>query len=356
MPNVQILNVDDYAPGRYARSRILKQAGYTVAEVSTGEEALTYVHQKRPQLVVLDVNLPDINGLEVCQRIKGNAETASTAVLQVSAARIQNHHLVEGLNSGADSYLVEPVEPSVLLATVRSLLRARQAEEALRRSNEDLKHFAYMVSHELNEPLRMITSYTQLLAHRYEGKLDREADEFIKYATAGAARMKDFLGDLLDYSQAVNVDHDFRPCSCETVLTAAVANLQLAIRESAANVTHDPLPEVIGNEMQLTHVFQNLIGNAIKYRRADVPVRVHISSEPVASMRQFSVQDNGIGINPQYADQIFGIFKRLHGREVPGTGIGLALCKRIIEAHGGEIWVESKPGVGSTFRFTVPNA
>jgi signal transduction histidine kinase len=356
MPKAQILNVDDYAPGRYARSRILKQAGYTIAEAGTGEEALRFVNEIHPQLVVLDVNLPDINGLEVCQRIKANPDTASTAVLQVSAARIQNHHLVEGLNSGADSYLVEPVEPSVLLATVRSLLRARQAEEALRRSNEDLKHFAYMVSHELNEPLRMITSYTQLLAHRYRGKLDSDADDFINFTTAGAARMKDFLGDLLKYSQAVNVDHDFHPCSCEVVLGAALANLHVAIGEAAAEITHDPLPDVCGNELQLTHVFQNLIGNAVKYRRKDVPLQVHISSEPTNGMRMFSVADNGIGIDSQYFDQIFGIFKRLHGRDVAGTGIGLALCKRIIEAHGGEIWVESKAGTGSTFRFTLPNA
>lgn len=355
MVKTQILNVDDYAPGRYARSRILKQAGYTVAEAGTGAEALRLVNAQRPQLVLLDVNLPDISGLEVCQRIKGNAETASTAVLQVSAARIQNHHLVEGLNSGADSYLVEPVEPSVLLATVRSLLRARQAEEALRRSNDELKHFAYMVSHELNEPLRMITSYTQLLAHRYGGKLDKDADEYINYTTAGTARMKDFLGDLLTYSQAVNATHDFRPCSCETVLWAALANLHLSIEENSATITHDPLPTVLGNELQLTHLFQNLIGNAIKYRR-DVPPEIHIQVEDNEHEWRFTVKDNGIGIEAQYIDQIFGIFKRLHNRSVPGTGIGLALCKRIVESHGGDLWVESEPGVGSSFFFTLPKA
>jgi signal transduction histidine kinase len=355
MPSAQILNVDDYAPGRYARTRLLKQAGYTVAEAATGAEALLYIAAERPQLVLLDVNLPDIHGFEVCQRIRANSATATTAVLQISASMIQSQHLVEGLNSGADTYLVEPVEPSVLLATVRALLRARQAEEALRRSNDDLRHFAYMVSHELNEPLRMITSYSQLLGTRYGGKLDEDADQFIDYIITGTTRMKHFLGDLLKYSQAVNANDDFRKCSTEAILWAARANLELAIQETGATITHEPLPDVLGNETQLTHVFQNLISNALKYRR-DVRPEVHIGVADKDAEWEFAITDNGIGIEPQYLEQIFGIFKRLHGRNVPGTGIGLALCKRIVEAHGGQIWVESQPGAGSTFFFTLAKA
>jgi signal transduction histidine kinase len=355
MPSAQILNVDDYAPGRYARTRLLRQAGYTVAEAGTGADALRYISTEHPQLVLLDVNLPDIHGFEVCQQIRANPAMASTAILQISASAIQVQHQVEGLNAGADSYLVEPVDPSVLVATIRALLRARHAEEALRRSNEDLRHFAYMVSHELNEPLRMITSYSQLLGTRYHGKLDEEADEFIDFITTGTSRMKHFLGDLLKYSQAVNATRDFRSCSSEAILWAARANLEMLIKETGAEITHDTLPPVIGNETQLTHLFQNLISNALKYRR-DVRPAVHIGIGDKEEMWQFAFTDNGIGIEPQYLEQIFGVFKRLHGRNIPGTGIGLALCKRIVEAHGGEIWVESTPDVGSTFFFTLPKA
>lgn len=349
----QILNVDDYAPGRYARTRLLKQAGYSVAEAGTGAEALSFVAQEHPQVVLLDVNLPDMNGFEVCQKIKSNPATASTAILQISASMIQSQHLVEGLNSGADTYLVEPVEPSVLVATVRALLRARQAEDALRRSNEDLRHFAYMVSHELNEPLRMITSYTQLLANRYHGKLDSDADEFIEYVTTGTGRMKHFLGDLLTYSQAVNSERDFRRCSAETIVRAALFNLELFIKETGAVITTDALPDVIGNETQLTHVFQNLISNSLKYRGERRP-KIHIGAADNGDKWSFAITDNGMGIDEKYHEQIFTIFKRLHGRDVPGTGIGLALCKRIVETHGGAIWVESGLGVGSTFFFTLP--
>lgn len=355
MPSAQILNVDDYVPGRYARTRLLKQAGYTVAEAGTGAEALNFINREHPDVVLLDINLPDISGLEVCQKIKSEPATSNTAVLQISASMTQSHHQVEGLNSGADGYLVEPVDPSVLLATIRALLRARQAEDALRRSNDDLRHFAYMVSHEMTEPLRMITSYTQLIANRYQGRLDPDADEFLSFITSGAARMKNFLGDLLSYSHAVNAERRFHRCSTEVILAAALSNLELQIKETGANIERDPLPDVIGDDTQITHVFQNLISNALKYRREEVPT-IHIGAKAEGDMCRFSISDNGVGIDPKYFEQIFTIFKRLHGRDVPGTGIGLALCKRIIEAHGGQIGVESQPDVGSKFFFTLPKA
>jgi light-regulated signal transduction histidine kinase (bacteriophytochrome) len=217
-----------------------------------------------------------------------------------------------------------------------------------------LQQFAYVASHDLQEPLRMITGYTNLLAKRYRGKLDASADEFIDFAVDGANRMRVLINDLLTYSRVGTHSSKPAPTDCELVLSQTLAGLELAIRESGATVTHDALPTVNGDEVQLGQLFQNLIGNALKYRNEHEPA-VHIGCERRDNDWLLSVCDNGIGIDPRFAERIFVIFQRLHTREqYPGTGIGLAVCKRIVERHGGKIWVESEPGKGSTFYFTLP--
>jgi signal transduction histidine kinase len=235
----------------------------------------------------------------------------------------------------------------------------------LERSNADLQQFAYAASHDLQEPLRMITSYLQLIAQRYRSRLDADADEFITFAVDGAARMQRLIRDLLAYSRVGTRGQPFTPTDCEAVLEQALANLQIAIEESSATVTHDPLPAVLADEGQLVQVFQNLIGNAVKFHGVEPPC-VHISVHahplpPVGEGRgegwEFSVRDNGIGIEPKQFERIFTVFQRLHTQtEYPGSGIGLAICKKIVERHGGRIWVESQPGQGSTFYFTLPAA
>jgi light-regulated signal transduction histidine kinase (bacteriophytochrome) len=217
-----------------------------------------------------------------------------------------------------------------------------------------LEQFAYVASHDLQEPLRMVSSYTQLLARRYKGKLDADADEFIAFAVDGALRMKRLLNDLLAYSRVSTRGHPLRSISSEAVLDQTLANLQVAITESQATITHDPLPIVLADQTQLLQLFQNLIANALKFR-AEQPPEVHISAEARGREWLFSIRDNGIGIDPQFADRIFVIFQRLHNQaDYPGTGIGLAICKRIVERHAGRIWVESQPGQGATFYFTLP--
>jgi PAS domain S-box-containing protein len=244
---------------------------------------------------------------------------------------------------------------------VRDITERKRAEEALKekteelaRSNRDLEQFAYVASHDLQEPLRMVMSYVQLLARRYKGKLDSDADEFISFALDGSLRMWKLINDLLTYSRVGTREKELKPTDCETVLDQSLNNLKVAVEENGAVVTHDPLPTVIVDNPQWVQLFQNLIGNAIKFRGNEPPC-VHVSASPNGNGWIFSVRDNGIGIAPEYAESIFTIFKRLHGRQdYAGTGIGLAICKKIVERHGGRIWVESEVQKGTTFYFTLP--
>jgi len=230
----------------------------------------------------------------------------------------------------------------------------RKTLEDLKRSNAELEKFAYIASHDLQEPLRMISSYMELLAEDYKGKLGADADEFIEYAMDGAKRMQGMIEALLEYSRVGTRGNPFEPTDCDNVLHQVMDNLQLAIEESGAVVTHDPLPTVMADGIQLVQLLQNLISNAIKFRNTALP-RIHISAQKQGKGWIFLVKDNGIGIDPVYKDRIFVIFQRLHDREeYPGIGIGLSVCKRIVERHGGRIWVESTLGDGATFYFTIP--
>jgi PAS domain S-box-containing protein len=224
----------------------------------------------------------------------------------------------------------------------------------LTRSNAELEQFAYVASHDLQEPLRMVGSFTQLLARRYQGRLDSDADEFIGFVIDGVSRMQLLISDLLEYSRVGKKSPLAGPAQLEESLAQALDNLQVAIAESRVSIKHDPLPTVWGDHGQCVRLFQNLIGNAIKFRSTE-PLRVTITSEKEASCWVISIRDNGIGIDPRHFDRLFDLFQRLHDRgRYPGTGIGLAVCKKIVELHGGEIRVESKAGAGACFSFTMP--
>jgi PAS domain S-box-containing protein len=251
---------------------------------------------------------------------------------------------------------------TLIITNIRDITARKIVDERLRavvadlaRSNAELEQFAYVASHDLQEPLRMVSSFTQLLARRYQGKLGEDADEFIGFAVDGAQRMQELINDLLTYSRVGTRGLELQAVDLSQVVDQVVTDLAAATAEAQASVTRDTLPTVLGDPIQLRQLFQNLIANGIKFRRPGQPPLVHVSAIQAGGAWQFSVSDNGIGIEPQYQERIFALFQRLHSRaEYPGTGIGLAICKKIVERHGGQIRVDSEPGRGTTCVVRLP--
>jgi PAS domain S-box-containing protein len=271
------------------------------------------------------------------------------------AAKGSAHRNAEGVPVTIQGIVMDITDRRAAEEALKHREAQERRSEELKRSNDDLQQFAYIAAHDLQEPLRMVASYTQLLAKRYKGRLDSDADEFIAYAVDGAHRMQLLIGDLLAYCRVGTAGKELRETSSEAALEDALLNLQGAIQESGGVVTHDPLPTVVADGAQLAQLFQNVVGNAIKYRSAELP-RVHVSAKKNGGHEWiFSMEDNGVGIDTKYFEKIFVMFQRLHSRdEFSGTGIGLTLCKKIAERHGGRMWVESEFGKGSTFYFSLP--
>ena len=368
-----IINVDDNEPARYARSRLLRLAGYNVWDAASGEETLRLNAELQPDIVLLDVHLPDMHGSDVCGLLKSRED--SPIVIQVTASAASAPQATAALNKGADAYMTEPVDPDVLVATVRAFLRLRHAEralakanrelleknielnavnQALLRSNEDLEHFAWVASHDLQEPLRNISTHIQFLERIAAGRFDENERRVFSFVADGARRMSTLISDVLTYSRVGREQPVMQPVKLAEVVAWVLSNLSESIAEAGASVTAEGMPSVTGDFVQLSQVFQNLIGNALKYRDPSRPLRVEITAEAdPAGDWLIRVRDNGIGIAEQYLEQVFRPFKRLHGHDVPGSGIGLALCRRIVRAHDGRISAESTVGEGSTFLLTL---
>ncbi len=329
---------------KYESPSIERILGYSKNEL-TGKKVLDYVHPEDIKVAVNTLSNSIKNpGISLSLEVRFKHKDGSWRVLEVIGKNLLDNPAVAGIVVNSRDITHRKVVEENLL----------KLNEELKRSNIDLQQFAYATSHDLQEPLRVIAGFIKLLAKRYKDKLDAKADEFINLTLEGISRMDTLIKDLLAYSQIGTKGKTFKVTDCTTVLENALANLKTAIEENDANITYDNLPVVMADATQLGSLFQNLIANAIKFKSNQKP-HIHISSKKNDGEWLFSIKDNGIGIDPKDAERIFIIFQRLHTKsEYPGTGIGLAICKRIVERHGGKIWVESEKGKGSTFYFTLP--
>jgi PAS domain S-box-containing protein len=373
--------IRDISVRRDAENHLARMEGRYRGLLEAAPDAMVVVNQSG-EIVLLNVQAEKQFGYHrdelLGQRVKNIVPEGFAERLIADALRSAEDALAQQIGTGVEltgrrkngsefpiEIMLSPLESAegvLVTAAIRDISVRKKSEEhlvktvgELKRSNDELQQFAYVASHDLQEPLRMVASYTQLLAKRYKGRLDSDADEFIAYAVDGSTRMQGLVQDLLVYSRAGTNGKVLHEISSENALKEALTNLKATMEESGAIVTHDSLPTITTDDRQLAQVFQNLVGNAIKYRGAETP-QVHISAKKNGGNEWiFSVRDNGLGIDPQYFERIFIIFQRLHGpREFKGTGIGLAICKKMLERLGGRIWVESQLEKGSTFYFALP--
>ncbi|HEY9850373.1 MAG TPA: response regulator [Leptolyngbyaceae cyanobacterium] len=375
-----ILLVDDRPENLRVLYTILKKQGYQPRGVVSGQMALSSAKINPPDLILLDIMMPGMDGYEVCRCLKEDENTREIPVIFISA-KGETFDKIKAFSVGGVDYITKPFEVEELIARIenhltlyrlqkqlqeknwllekevrnRMLIEAAlsKSNQELSRSNEELEQFAYIASHDLLAPLASITIYAQLLEGRYQEKLDEQGKNFIIKIVKGCHRMQTLINDLLEYSRLGNQENSLELTECNLIFEEACTNLQAAIRNNQAVVTRSDLPILKADGFQLLQLFQNLLSNAIKYRREEPPI-IHISALLKEDSYLFSVRDNGIGIESQYTNQIFQLFKRLHStKKYPGTGIGLAICQKIVEYHGGSIWVESEYGKGSIFYFTI---
>lgn len=357
--SLRILLVEDDRADAELVLAALRQGGFqpSVHMTQTENDFIQHVQRNTYDVVLADYSLPSWNGMASVEILRNCG--MDIPVILVSGF-LGEAKAVECIKQGAADYVLKDHLPRLPESVRRALgekkLRDdnRQAEQELARSNRDLEQFAYVASHDLQEPLRMVATYAQLLGERYRGKLDDNADKYIDYVVDGALRMQTLVQDLLAFSRVGRQGSSRTLLNCGSIVELVLKNLAGAIHESGARIRYEQLPTIRAERSQLIQLFQNLIGNAIKFRGKEPPL-VQISAEQDDQKWSFAVSDNGIGIAPEHAEVVFAIFKRLHTRqEYPGSGIGLAICKKIVEQHGGRIWVESQPGRGATFKFTIP--
>jgi hypothetical protein len=356
-----ILIVDDRRENLVATEKALKHLDAEIFKANSGNEALSLMLRHRFAVVLLDVQMPEMNGFETAMLMQEHESMRSVPIIFVTAISKEEKYATQAAEIGAVDYIFKPINPDILRSKVKVYLdlyvqrdQILKLNGTLSRSNADLEQFAYVASHDLQEPLRMVATYTELLAEHYKGAHDEKAEKYINYALDGARRMQQLIKDLLAYSRVDTQGKVPGPIKSELVVRNVLDSLKMAIEESHAEIVCDKLPSVRADAVQLAQVFQNLIGNALKFHDQRPP-HIQIGAERIDGNWVFRVEDNGIGIDKQYAEVVFQMFQRLHERgRYDGSGIGLAIAKKIVERHGGRIWFDSKLGKGSTFSFTMP--
>ncbi|MGL5193206.1 MAG: ATP-binding protein [Chroococcales cyanobacterium] len=364
-----ILIVDDQPDNLRVLSSMLVLKGYNVRKALTGQMALTTCEKVIPDLILLDIMMPDLTGYEVCESLQSNPLTCKIPVIFLSALDDITAK-VKAFSSGGSDYITKPFQTEEVLARIhkqltierlqRQLLKKNQElqtlNEELQRSNAELEQFAAIASHDLQSPLQLIIGYADMLLWQYDSLLDENGEHYLSEISKASQRMNHLIQDLLSYSRVRVGKTELEPIDCELILAEALANLQDDINSSGASITHYTLPIVLGDRTQLTQLFQNILSNAIKFRRPQVTPEINISlTLNHENFAEFSIQDNGIGIAEEDYPLVFEIFKRIHAyNQYSGTGIGMSLCKKIVEGHGGRIWLNSQLNTGTTLFFTLP--
>lgn len=375
-----ILLVDDQPENLRLLSTLLSERGYEPRGVINGKMAIKAAKSSQPDLILLDIMMPEMDGYEICEQLKAEPKTREIPVIFISA-KDETIDKVRAFGLGAVDYIPKPFHVDEVLARIENHLSLRklqkqlneqnalfqqeimtrqQTEQALQKANQELakinaelEQFAYITSHDLQAPLATIASYAELLQQTYKSNLDSQANEYIQYIVNGCLTMQNLIEDLLEYSQVGKNQKIFSLVDTKKIINTVCSNLQSTIHQNKATIIYHDLPTVMADGSQLLQLFQNLIDNSIKYRREEPP-KIEISVEPRENEYLFIVKDNSIGIDSKYFERIFQMFQRLHSsQEYSGTGIGLAICQKIVELHGGRIWVESQLGKGTTFYFTI---
>ena len=357
-----ILLVDDNPDDREIYMRALKkidEVSYRYAEASGGDSMLTYLAGSSPDCVLLDYSLPGRNGLELLSQIVKDHPFLPVVMM---TGQGNENIAVQAIKAGAQHYLVKSdVTPDLLHETISAAIKHRALEyerglliERLTASNTELERFAYVASHDLQEPVRMVATFSQILAEEHGAQLDETGRQYLDVVRQSSMRMRGMIEDLLTYARAGNAVTETSPFDGQAALAAALDNLGELIKERSAEITADALPSLSGNPVQISRLWQNLLANAIKYQAQGAIPRIHVSITETPDVWRLSVRDNGIGIEERFIEQIFQPFRRLHVWDsIQGTGLGLSICRRIVENHGGKIWAESTPGQGTTFHFTL---
>ena len=356
--NDVILIVDDSPVNLSVLSKSLKSAGFKVRVATDGESAIEQVEYEPPELILLDVQMPGIDGFETCTRLKSKSTTQDIPIIFITAFS-DTDNKVKGLSLGAVDYIAKPFQEQEVLARVKNHLTIRHLQkhlltlnQELKRSNTELEQFAFVVSHDLRAPLRKMKSYAELLRDSYSGRLDAKADKYIEALINGSLRMQSLIGDLLTYSRVGKSELVLEPVNLNMVLKQVIDDHSDVISKNSGQIRADSLPTVMAHKGQMLQLFQNLLENSIKFREG-APV-IEVRAERQEPQWLISFIDNGIGIEAQHTEKVFEIFQKLHPRtQYDGTGLGLSICRKIVKSHGGDLWFESEPGRGTTFYFTL---
>ncbi len=356
-----ILIIDDMPDNLRVLSAILTKQGYKVRKALSGQSAIASIQASLPSIILLDVRMPEMDGYAVCQILKDNPRTSRIPVIFISALS-DVMDKVKAFDAGGVDYITKPFQEAEVIARVETQMRLQklqhqliQRNEELLHSNRELEQFAYAVSHDLQQPLQTMMGFAKLLMMKHETHLDRASVEHLAGILESGRRSQQLIQGLLSYAQLGHQEHELDTTDCTVILDIVLENLETSIAEKNASITYENLPVVQANQVQLVQVFQNLIGNAIKFVPEGRSPQVLVTATQCETDWLFAIHDNGIGIEASHLKSIFEIFQRLHTAEnYPGTGLGLAICRKIVELHRGRIWVESQPGVGSVFYFTLP--